>query len=409
MLSLLALLVPDAAATTWTDFSTTIARVERMVWDPEVTAAAARHGLDVVNVTWEDTGRYPNSAVGPNISDMTIGVRDRSGALHPMPVLRFDNFVDTTADLRPEAFWLRVGNERGRAPHPITLAELLQNTRSYLHDPSSWAGWRSSLWAPRDTHVLVSAQACFLPIPRDGEATFTPVIYNYQSRPGNPAVLAIVASREGTSMQVVENDSGYLSQPLFFNQDGRRAPFTAERASDFAAHGGDATSPTGSTHPDDGLNVVILVQVPLKYREPERSWLGGMVTDEAPMAAPMAGAKVADRSDSDVENAVVSHGPDEGPFREINGLAIERDPRFPVRVTVQFYKATSNGVVTDADIAEVRRQIDRVYADADYVGSLVVDGPSWRPTAWQTPSRPPVTNPPTAAWAEPFWTWLDPK
>lgn len=406
MLPLFALLVPSASAFSWTDFADTIRRVEQMAWSSQVTAIAARHGLDVVNVTWEDTGRYHNSAVGPNISDMTIGVRDRSGALHPMPVFRFDNFVDTTADVRTDAFWLRVGNERGRSPRPITLAELLQNTRSYLHDSSSWSGWGSSLWASRDSHVLVSAQACFLPIPADGDATFTPVIYNYQSSPGNPAVLAIVATREGTSMQVVENDGGYLSQPLYFNEDGRRAPFRAERASDFAAHGGDASSPTWSTHPDDGLNVVLLVQVPLRYREPQRysTWdaVGGV-----PMSAPAQESSVAKRSD--VENAVVSHGPVEGPFREINGRAIERDPRFPVRVTVQFYKATSNGVVTDRDVADIRRQIDRVYADADYVGSLVVDGYPARPTAWTHPTPPPVSNTGTATRAEPFWNWLDPR
>lgn len=38
---------------------------------------------------------------------------------------------------------------------------------------------------------------------------------------------------------------------------------------------------------------------------------------------------------------------------------------------MQFYKATSNGVVSEADIAE---QINRVYKQADYVGSLVVEG-----------------------------------
>lgn len=402
MLAALALLAaPAASAAAWTDFHAAIGRVEQMVSDPTVTALAARQGLDVVNVTWEDTGRWHGSALGPNISDMTIGVRDGQGRLHPMPVFRFDNFTDVTADIPTDGFWLRVGNERGRAPRPISLATLLADPRSYLHDPSSWTGRQTTLIAPRDSHVLVSAQACFLPIPRDGEATFTPVIYNYQSSPGNPAVLAIVATREGTSMQVVENDGGYLSQPLYFNQDGRRAPFTAERASDFAAHGGDATSPTWSAHPDDGLNVVLLVQVPLRYREPQRSFLDdwGM-----PMASPGAPAmESAAKSASDVENAVVSHGPVEGPFREIGGRAIERDPRFPVRVTVQFYKATSNGVVTAADVAALRRQIDRVYADADWVGSLVVDGPRGRPTEW-APAPPP---PPSTPWAEPFWRWLD--
>ena len=57
------------------------------------------------------------------------------------------------------------------------------------------------------------------------------------------------------------------------------------------------------------------------------------------------------RSKSDVENAVIGHGKIEGPYTEIDNMAIERDPRFPIRVTVQFYKATSNGVVSEKDLA----------------------------------------------------------
>jgi hypothetical protein len=107
-----------------------------------------------------------------------------------------------------------------------------------------------------------------------------------------------------------------------------------------------------------------------------------------------------------VEAAVIGHGAVEGPFTEIDGLAIERDPDYPIRVTVQFYKATSNGAVSEADMAEIRQQIDRVYADADYVGSLVVDGPSDRPTEHDGPKVEPPD------WWQQFWQrqrhWLNP-
>jgi hypothetical protein len=82
--------------------------------------------------------------------------------------------------------------------------------------------------------------------------------------------------------------------------------------------------------------------------------------------------------------AVLGHGPKLGPYTELDGLTIERDPRFPVRVTVQFYQATSRGVLSDGVVRGLARQIRRVYRDADYVGSLVVppaDAPA-RPTAW---------------------------
>jgi hypothetical protein len=52
-------------------------------------------------------------------------------------------------------------------------------------------------------------------------------------------------------------------------------------------------------------------------------------------------------------------------------------------VTVQFYKATDNGIASEDDIREIAEQIDRVYEDAAYVGSLVVPEPDeYRPTDW---------------------------
>ncbi len=43
----------------------TIQQVESMVWDSRVTTLASRHGLSVLNVTWEDTGRSKGSVWGP--------------------------------------------------------------------------------------------------------------------------------------------------------------------------------------------------------------------------------------------------------------------------------------------------------------------------------------------------------
>jgi hypothetical protein len=100
---------------------------------------------------------------------------------------------------------------------------------------------------------------------------------------------------------------------------------------------------------------------------------------------------------SDVENAVLGHGTDLGPVVEGHKLTLERDDRFPVRVTVQFYKATSNGVVSTDDLKAVKQQIDAVYAKGDDVGSLVVpEGARHRPTDWilgKTPTAKPAPLP----------------
>ena len=388
-----------------------IERTIAMVSDPVAQRLAAALDLNILNVTWEDTGRFYGSAVGPNISDMTVQVQHRdplSGQyqLHLMPVFRHPNFTDVTADIPLENFFVRVGNEDGQNLRRVALSEVLGNLRDYLHEPDSWEGRLNSLLAQRDSHVLVSAQAAFLPIPQEGSATFNPVLFNYQSYPGDPAVLTILATREGTSITVIDNQrDGFEAgrtwgQRLFFNKNGERASFTGQRFSDFEAQ----AQASGQRDPDlaaggEGMNLVLLIQVPLKQREPMDQFGGIGMADNLAMPAPAAPSMEASRSSSDVEAAVIGHGPVEGPFTEIDGLPIERDPDYPIRVTVQFYKATSNGVVSEADMAEIRQQIDRVYAEADYVGSLVVDGPSDRPTEHDGPHQQP------ADWWQRFWEY----
>jgi hypothetical protein len=126
----------------------------------------------------------------------------------------------------------------------------------------------------------------------------------------------------------------------------------------------------------EGLNMVLLIQVPLKQKEPMRF---DSPSDTGEIM--MMDFCLCERG-SDVEEAVIGHGKVEGPFTEIDGLEIERDDRYPVRVTVQFYKATSNGVVSEADIADISEQINKVYKQANYVGSLVVEGRTGRPTEY---------------------------
>jgi hypothetical protein len=372
-----------------------------MVWDENAIALTSQYGLDILNVTWEDTGRYYDSAVGPNISDVTIQIQHqdpltRESRLTLMPVIRFPNFSDLTADISLDKFYLLVGNEDGNKLHKVTLPEYLGDIRRYLSEPGSWRGQESSLLAERDSHVLVSAQAAFLPVPQEGVAEFNPVIFNYQSYQGDPAVLTIVATREGTSATVIDNvrdgfSTGFSwGQRLFFNQNGERASFTGERLSDFRAQ----EQPSGDTPQaagEGGLNMVLIIQVPLKQKYPMEFEMMEAAEPAADLAAPIL------KLESDVEVAVIGHGEIEGPFTEIDGLEIERDTRFPIRVTVQFYKATSNGIVSAEDMKQIAEQIERVYDEADYVGSLVVGGASSRPTEYDGPKEEP------ADWWDVFW------
>lgn len=387
-----------------------IRSTENMVFDSRALDLARQHGLQILNLTWEDTGRYKNSAVGPNISDMTIQVQQNdpysdSYSLHCMPVIRFPNFSDRTADIPLDRFFLLVGNEKGGRLKSVTLREFLGDLRSYLHDPDSWEGGKDSLLAPRDTHALVSAQACFLPISEGGTAQFNPVLFNYQSVEADPAVLTVLVTREGASVTVIDNKRDTFpagprwGQRLFFNINGKRAGLTGTREGDFrrqsrpSARGnrsGAAGGPDSRSDSGDNLNMVLLIQVPLKQKRPLRPPYCCAMMD--------ASAKFLCKEErSNVENAVIGHGKTEGPFTEIDGLAIERDPAYPIRVTVQFYKATSNGVVSEQDMAQIAAQIEKVYARADYVGSLVLGGATGRPTEYTGDKYRP------RGWWQAFW------
>lgn len=390
-------------------YSDVITRTASMVNNAEAQAITGKHGLSIMNVTWEDTGRYKGSSVGPNISDMTIQIQNkdpRTGlyTLTCMPVIRFPNFGDMSCDISPDSFFLLVGNEKGKALKKISLTEYLKHIRSYMSRSSSWKGNRTSLLAKRDTHVLVSAQACFLPVPKHGIAEFNPVLMNYQSYQKDPAVLAILATREGTSVTVIDNSRDRFEagqtwgQRLFYNKDGNRTSLTGKRLSDHLAENNgkkpaDDVEQSVSAANNAGLNMVLLIQVPLKQKNPPRYSLINECM--APNASMKSAPSTAERSD--VENAVIGHGKIEGPYTEMDNLDIERDEKFPIRVTVQFYKATSNGKVSDNDIREIRAQIDRVYANADYAGSLVTGGNTGRPTEYDGPKfEPPF-------WWDDFW------
>ena len=256
------------------DYAGVIDKTAAMVLDRKARKLAMQRGLYIQDVSWEDTGRYKNSCVGPNISDMTIQVQERyprigEYRLTCMPVIRTPNFADISADVPLDSFSLLVGNEKGQPLKKVTLRELLGNLREYLTESNSWKGKGTSLLADRDTHALVSAQACFLPIPKQGKAEFNPVLFNYQSRADAPAVLAILATPEGTSTTVIDNTrDGFKAgqtwgQRLFFNQAGERASLTGERISDFLGNR-KAEGATISEGESQGLNIVLLIQVPLK-------------------------------------------------------------------------------------------------------------------------------------------------
>lgn len=322
--------------------------------------------LSLQSVTWEDNGRSKGSCWGPCISDMTLGVDQ-----YCMPLVRgSSNFEDVTWDVEMDRITLVVGNESGSELKKVTLTEYLRNFRSYLHDPSQCAGDATSLWVDgKDQHVMVSAQACMLPIPKDGtETKFHVQIRNYQSRPQRPAVLAIVASAAGTSAQIL--DGSVMS--LWHNNNGQRAAFLAERLSAVRTRESPSspkTKPKEMTDSEKERNILLVIQVPLKRPDSD------MDTDTCDCSSDgdESDCEDEDGDGGDVEDALLKVGENEGPYTEMNGCTIERDERFPVRVTAQFYKATMDGKYTKEVWRGISAQLQGARTQAVAISSLVTE------------------------------------
>merc|ERR1719229_1427346 len=76
-------------------------------------------------------------------------------------------------------------------------------------------------------------------------------------------------------------------------------------------------------------------------------------------------------------------------FDELRGMidsdknyVLERNERFPVRCTLQYYKATDNGVVNKDIMNDIVKQLESSQKMADYMGSLVTEYNPNRSTEW---------------------------
>jgi hypothetical protein len=325
---------------------------------------------------------------------MTLKVEDSN-----LPVIRSPNYEDLTWDVPIDKIPLVVGNEHGEQLRTVTLKEYLQSFPFFLHSSNKWKSSNISLLAPRDSAVIMSSQACFLPVPKDGgEAKFNVAIFNYQSSKSNPAVLVLVANERGTSAQIVENVGG--GQKLYFNDNGKRCPFLGQRLSEYRIEKGETDLSKPMSQEEKQKNMLLIIQIPLKHRFSPP--IMPLSYNAAPPGYVMKSMgcmpeSYPQRRSADVEDAIIKVGQAEVEFNEIGDVEIERDPDFPIRVTLQFYKATSNGVCDESHMAAISNQIKESRKYGIDIGSLVVGGDTGRVTehSHQSYSRPP--------WWDDFW------
>jgi len=354
------------------------------------------YGLKAHTVTWEDTGRSKGSCWGPNISDMTLTINpsERYESPFPMPVIRKPNFSDVTQDVPIETFKL---NYKGSV---VTLKEVLEDLKVY---------------DIRDSQILTSSQCCVLPVESGKKTEFAVQLYNYQSRSEDPAVLVILASKDGTSIQVLDSSN----TKLYFDDKGTARWFTAERLEDVRIREKAVKTRVDSfkemTQAEKMDNSIMMIQVPLKQKTKityrSAGWgaaIGSSGSSDdgcdemecLSIGSNFKGVKLegcrpagaAKSRSKGMDMGQIGLGSSAGSYTGTKGLTLTRDADFPVRCTFQYYRVTDNNTLDEKTIQDIKEQLDQSMKVATAHGSLVLNPTSTRVT------EPVLTNQPTNPW-----------
>ncbi len=345
-----------------------LAQIAAITQDRALQARLERHGLQAVNVCWEDTSRTKGSCVGDNITDMTLQVNNgnttRASNHVLMPAVRPPNFSDRTVDLPIDTIRVTVGNESAGAPlRHVSLREYLENASKYTGNERV-----QSLYRERDAVAIASAQACILPL-STGEVSFNVCAYNYQSRDDDPAVLMLVCSAQGTSAQVL--DAG--TSALYFNDAGVARDFVAKDVADVrGTGGGPVTSAQQLSAAERDANLLYVVQVPLKHKtRPPAQYYGDAY---ACCFSTASNEGVSIKSARGMGYAAVSKGRESyGEYRGTRGLALERDERYPIRIVLQTYLVTDSAAIADSMLDELAQRVTSLFSHGHSMSSLVTE------------------------------------
>jgi hypothetical protein len=304
---------------------------------------------------------------------VTLRIAKGLKSLDVMPIIGWENLSDMTCDIPIDFFKVKVGNYKGLPLQEIYLRELLHDIAIYTENerakPMFLSGHEEGNTDHRsDEKVIVSTQACILPV-KTGKQEFCVNIYNYQSMANDPAVLVIIASDKGTSITVPEDQE----QPLYFENNEDASNFVAERLSEYRATSG-STATGKMTDDEKKQNKLYIIQVPLKTkpRPPPRHW--------GPPPGALCSPSFGPPMPKGMEDAIISVGEPHSPYEKVDYLPLERDPRFPIRVTIQYYKVTDTVDIPLETFQSIKQDLEEIYKLTHEKGSLVTEGYTGRST-----------------------------
>ncbi|AYV77858.1 MAG: hypothetical protein Edafosvirus2_37 [Edafosvirus sp.] len=409
---------------------TLIDTVASLANNSKLCTIANSYGLSINNVAWEDCARDKNSCYGKNISDSTLCVENGSYS-RKLPIIKHHNYSDKTCDIDISNFQVTIGNENGTDLKRISLEEYIKNLSKYTGNDKIKG---QEFFLERDKKgILVSGQFCLLPLDHT-QTEFNVKLYNYQSRPNNPAVLVIIVSSAGTSTQLITNGD----TKLYFNKNGKACNFLADRLKEDRRKKGKALE--GKMDLDEQeRNALFIIQIPLKIKPverhpyygfggPESKFSGGFGSQVGggiayPCATPasswgtatpannswgtatqcvapadydwgftfgitnesfgMSDYSVTKSQEQNMlkslgfDHVVLEAGKPHSDFIGTKGsdnqhIFFERNPDFPIRLTVQFYSASDRADVSEETIQMMSEKINNLYKSGSAFGSLVM-------------------------------------
>lgn len=299
-----------------------LSTITKIIDDPSKRTSLSSAGLEVSGWSLEDSSFQKYSVYGDNITSLSLSVC-RDNMCHIMPVIRHVKYIEKTCHIPVSNFILQVG-QSNETLKSITLNSMLEHWQDFLFDKQSIdpGSSKSLLEGKGDSHAVVSAQACLLPMePNSG---FYPYIYNYKSYYNCPGVLCITSSTQGTNITISGRDAD--DHKLYSNANGKRAPFQ-----------------------QDNEGVILFIQVPLK--QPKFRTKDLIYRDHSTSSASLMISK-----DS---------------YLECDSLKIERDTSKPIRVTVQFYYSISNTNIPVDLMKQISQNLQSIYQNGDVVTTLL--------------------------------------
>lgn len=176
-----------------------------------------------VKISWEDIGRHQGSSWGDRISDVGIWVRqneaDSQSAQLALSVRRDQNFRDKVLVVPSDR--IKIHRQSNGKTQELTLSQRLKELKLFSKK--------------RDRNVIVSNQFAVLPVPaHDMTGAWKKGVppraaFNFSIFPYGSTNYVITDVIEGSSEAIVGPGN---HQYLYYNVNGKKAPFTASRAED---------------------------------------------------------------------------------------------------------------------------------------------------------------------------------